>query len=591
MSIKSPIKRQEIKEALRFNRRGIKSIALFSAIINLLMLVPSIYMLQVYDRVLASGNGFTLLMLTLIAIGLLVLMGAMEYVRSLIVIQLGRRFDGLLGGRVHQASFERGLATGQANASQAFSDLDALRQFITGNGIFAFFDAPWFPIYLLLLYFFSPWLGLLATVGALVLMVLGWANERSSRTLLGDAGKLSVHANLTAEGHLRNAESIEAMGMIRRLFSRWRKLHSGYVERQAVASERTALITATSKAVRIGLQSGLLGLGALLTLEGQLSPGMMIAGSILGGRVLAPIDLVINAWRQWAGARLSYQRLQQLLDTHDVRAQSTPLPSPEGELRFEGVTVVPPGGQQIALANVNFTLPAGTILGVIGPSGSGKSTLARASVGVWKPRSGTVRMDGADLTQWDRERLGEFIGYLPQDVELFEGTVGENISRFAESDGAEEETAAAIVAAAQLAGAHQLILSLPKGYDTRVGVGGVGLSGGQRQRIALARALYGKPRLVVLDEPNASLDDAGDKALVECLKRLRKEDVSVIVVTHRPNILAASHRIAVLAKGQLKAFDDSRKIIAQLSQARQQSTSTQKHPEQHASGDNNNDQH
>ncbi|MGJ8515130.1 type I secretion system permease/ATPase [Carnimonas bestiolae] len=569
MSTTTPLNRSEIKEALKANKSGLRGIAVFSAIINLLMLVPSIYMLQVYDRVLTSGNGFTLLMLTLIVVGLLALMGAMEYVRSLIVIQMGRKFDRTLGGRVHGASFERGLATGQANASQAFSDLNSLRQFLTGNAIFAFFDAPWFPLYLILLYLFSPWLGLLATAGAVILIILAWINERFSRAPLSEAGKLSVHANQIAEGHLRNAEAIEAMGMIGRLFSRWRGLHHGYVERQAIASERTALITACSKSVRIGLQSGLLGLGALLALNGEISPGMMIAGSILGGRVLAPIDLLINAWRQWSGARLSWQRLEQLLEKHPERDKATPLPAPQGELSFEAVTVVPPMSKAPSLINVGFSLPAGTILGVIGPSGSGKSTLARAAVGVWKPRSGKVRIDGADMAQWDAERLGSHVGYLPQDVELFEGTVSENISRFAVAESGDEQLAEQVIEAARIAGAHQLILNLPQGYDTRIGVGGVGLSGGQRQRVALARAMFGKPRLVVLDEPNASLDDEGDKALVEALTRLREQKVTVIVVTHRPGLLAVSHRLAVLQKGSIQVIDETRKVIAQLNAARQ----------------------
>ena len=556
--------KDEIRAALICHRGGLRSIGAFSAVINLLMLVPALYMLQVYDRVLASGNEFTLLMLTLIAIGLLALMGAMEYVRSLTVIQIGSRFDVLLGARVHQAAFERGLAGGQASAGQAINDLNALRQFLTGNAVFAFFDAPWFPLYLLVMYLFHPWLGVLATVGAALLIALAWLNEWLSRRPLAEAGTLSVRANASVEGQLRNVDAIESMGMLGRLLRRWRVMHRGYVWRQALASERTALISAISKSLRIALQSLVLGLGAWLAIEGRISPGMMIAGSILMGRVLSPIDMVITAWRQWSGTRLAYQRLKTLLDEHPLRAQGLPLPPPSGVLRFEGVTAVPPGAQLPSVVNLSFELPAGEVLGVIGPSGSGKSTLARLMVGVWRARIGKVRLDGGDIQQWERERLGEYIGYLPQDVELFAGTVAENISRFAEPGDEPDADAARVVAAARLAGAHELVLSLPQGYDTPLGVGGLGLSGGQRQRIALARALYGPPRLLVLDEPNASLDEAGETALLEALARLREQGVSVVVITHRPKVLAATTRLLVLKAGQLQLSGATQEVLARL---------------------------
>lgn len=552
----------EIRAAILSQRGSIRSIAAFSAATNLLMLAPSLYMLQVYDRAVASGNLFTLGMLTVMLVGLLALMGALEYVRNRVVIHAGSRIDELLARRVHQAAFERGLAGGQANAAQAARDLNAIRQFLTGNAVFAFFDAPWTPLFLAVMFLFHPWIGLLALMGIVVLAALAWLNERLSHDLLRQAGALSVQATQGVEMQLRNSDSIEAMGMLDRLFRLWRSPHRGYVRRQAQASERNALISAISRTLRLALQSLVLGLGAWLVINGRMSGGMMIAGSILMGRTLAPVDQVIAAWRQWATTRLSWDRLRALLSAHPERPERLPLPHPEGALRVEGASTSPPGapGAAPTLVGVTFALEAGDMLGVIGPSGSGKSTLGRLIGGVWTARAGKVRLDGADIAQWDKERLGPYMGYLPQDVELFAGTVAENISRFTEA----EAVSAQVTDAAVMAGAHDMILTLPQGYDTKLGPGGQGLSGGQRQRIALARALYGHPRLVILDEPNASLDEAGEKALVEALGRLRQRKVTTVLITHRPKVLEVTTKLLVLKEGRAQAFGPTAEVVARM---------------------------
>lgn len=552
----------EIRSAVLSLRDSIRSVAAFSAATNLLMLAPSLYMLQVYDRAVASGNLVTLGMLTAMLVGLLALMGGLEYVRNVVVIHAGSRIDDLLARRVHQAAFERGLAGGQANAAQATRDLDAIRQFLTGNAVFAFFDAPWAPLFLIVMFLFHPWIGGLALVGIILLASLAWLNERLSHDLLKKAGALSVQATASVEMQLRNSHSIESMGMLGRLFRLWRGPHRGYVHRQAQASERNALISAISRTIRLALQSLVLGLGAWLVIDGRMSSGMMVAGSILMGRTLAPIDQLIGAWRQWASTRLSWQRLHGLLAAHPPRSERLPLPAPTGILSVEAAGAMPPGARTAAptLSGVTFALEVGDMLGVIGPSGSGKSTLGRLIGGVWPAQAGKVRLDGADIAQWDKERLGPHIGYLPQEMELFAGTVAENISRFAETD----SDPSLITDAAILGGAHEMIITLPQGYDTPLGDGGQGLSGGQRQRIALARALYGDPCLVILDEPNASLDEAGDKALLAALARLRERKVTTVLVTHRPKVLEVTSKLIVLKDGRAQAFGPTAEVIARM---------------------------
>ena len=545
----------EMLAALTAYKRAFFNIGLFSAVINLLMLAPALYMLQVYDRVLASGNQMTLLMLTLMILGLFGLMGALEWVRSQVVIRLGTQMDMRLNQRVYDAAFEAQLRTGSPAAAQALNDLTSLRQFATGNALFAFFDAPWFPVYLFVIFMFSPWLGLLALGGAVVLMLLAWINQHVSQAPLKAASELSVQATQQASAHLRNAEAIEAMGMLDTLRGRWLAQHTAFLAQQNLASEKTATVSAWSKGVRLALQSLVLGLGALLAVQGQITAGMMIAGSILMGRVLSPIDQLIGVWKQWSSARLAYQRLEALLHSYPARAQRMALPAPRGELAVEQLSASAPGTRRATLANLSFTLPAGQVLGVIGPSGCGKSTLARLLIGVWQPLAGKVRLDGAELSQWDKHQLGPHLGYLPQDIQLFAGTIAQNIARFAEVD------ADKVLAAAQLAGVHQLILQLPEGYETRLGEGGAGLSGGQKQRIGLARALYGLPAVIVLDEPNSNLDEAGEQALLQAIAQLKQHKRTLILITHKPNVLTLTDQLLILRDGQLQAFGPTAKVL------------------------------
>ncbi|MGE7993204.1 type I secretion system permease/ATPase [Pseudomonas sp. NPDC089554] len=537
------------------------SVGCFTALINVLMLVPSIYMLQVYDRVLSSQNETTLWMLTLMVVGFFVYIGVLEAVRSFIVIRVGSQLEKSFNLKVYQAAFERNLRQGDGAAGQALNDLTQVRQFVTGPALFAFFDAPWFPVYLAVIFLFNVWLGVLASAGALLLVLLALLNERLTHTPMAEAGALQQRSSALAGSQLLNAESIQAMGMLGALRQRWFVVHGRFLDLQNQASDTSAVITATSKALRLCLQSLVLGLGALLVIEGQMTPGMMIAGSILMGRVLSPIDQLIAVWKQWSGAHLAYKRLDGLLRDHPEPPAPMPLPAPTGQLAVEQVSAGPPGRRVATVQQVSFALASGEVLGVLGASGSGKSTLARLLVGVWPPLAGHVRLDGAELRQWDRDALGPYIGYLPQTIELLRGSIAENIARFGELDGHK------IVEAARLAGVHELILRLPQGYDTRLGEEGSDLSGGQKQRIALARALYGNPCLIVLDEPNANLDSPGEAALAAAIAQLKALGRTVVLVTHRSAALAQADKLLVMNEGRMQAFGPAREILQALGQA------------------------
>lgn len=556
----------EILAALAACRRGFVSVGAFSAVINLLMLAPALYMLQVYDRVLASGNHMTLAMLTLMVLGLYAFMGLLEWVRSLVVIRLGAQIDQQLGARIYDATFDASLRVGRGSSAQPLNDLTSLRQFATGNALFALFDAPWFPLYLAVLFLFHPWLGWLALGGAAVLLALTWANQWLTRAALAEAGQLAIQATQAAGSHLRNAEATEAMGMLARLRQRWQGEHGRFLHLQNRASEQGAAFSAVAKGVRLALQSLMLGLGALLAVDGQITAGMMIAGSILAGRVLAPLDQLINAWKQWSGAQQAYQRLCDLLRAQPPRASGMSLPAPRGVLRVEQLSACAPGSRTPVLADVSFALEAGQRLVVLGPSGCGKSSLARLLVAAQTPLAGKVRLDGADLQQWDKDALGPHLGYLPQDVQLFAGSIAENIARFADVE------ADKVIAAAQMAGVHELILRLPQGYDTRLGEGGAGLSGGQKQRIGLARAVYGLPALIVLDEPDANLDEAGEQALLAALERLREQGRTLVLVSHRPALLKGADQLLLLRGGQMQAFGPASRVLQELQQAARPAT-------------------
>ncbi|WP_339473499.1 type I secretion system permease/ATPase [Pseudomonas sp. A1437] len=537
------------------------SVGCFTALINVLMLVPSIYMLQVYDRVLSSQNETTLAMLSLMVVGFFVFIGLLEVVRSFIVIRIGSQLERRFNLRVYQAAFERNLFKGEGNAGQSLGDLTHIRQFVTGPALFAFFDAPWFPVYLFVIYLFNVWLGVLATAGALLLIALACLNEYMTKKPLGEAAGFSQQSSQLATSHLHNAETIQAMGMLGSLRKRWFQVHSRFLGLQNQASDTGAVISSVSKTLRLCLQSLVLGLGALLVIKGDMTAGMMIAGSILMGRVLSPIDQLIAVWKQWSGAKLAYRRLDALLQAFPPSDEAMALPAPKGQITFEQVSAGPPGQRAATLHMVNFNLGAGEVLGVLGASGSGKSTLARVLVGVWPTLGGTVRLDGADIHRWNRDQLGPYIGYLPQDIELFSGSIAENIARFSEAD------AQKVVAAAQQAGVHEMILRLPQGYDTQLGEDGSGLSGGQKQRVALARAMYGTPSLVVLDEPNSNLDTVGEAALASAIAQLKAQGTTVVLVTHRSSVLAQADKLLVLNEGRLQAFGPSQDVLKALSGA------------------------
>lgn len=531
-------------DALRRCHGALLWAALFSVVINLLMLTPPLYMMQVYDRVLQSRSESTLLMLTLITIGALVAMGLLEMIRSRILVRISVRLDRTLTPVVFETVFRNHVRTVGGQRTQALNDVTTVRQFVSGQGLFGFFDAPWTPIFLGLLFLIHPLLGTVSLVGGLVLVALALATEWTSRTRLAEAVKHNVAATIFAETSLRNGDAMTAMGMLGAVRRRWLDRQQRMISAQTGASDWAGILTSATKVVRVTLQSLMLGAGALLAIEGKISPGLMIAASIIGGKALSPIEALIGNWSQMVAAQLAWRRLRALLETAPVEPERMALPAPKGQLSVAGIVAAPPGAQAAVLNGVAFELQPGESLGIIGPSGSGKSTLARVVTGVWPAATGSVRLDGAELQQWPRDALGPHLGYLPQDVDLFDGTVAENIARLGEVD------PEAVVAAAQQAGIHELVLTLPQGYDTPIGESGNRLSGGQRQRIGLARALYKLPALCVFDEPNSNLDEAGEAQLVQTLLLLKKLQRTVIVIAHRPSVLNHVDKVLILQNGR-----------------------------------------
>jgi ATP-binding cassette subfamily C exporter for protease/lipase len=560
--------RDELGAAVHVLRSSLFTVAVFSGFINLLMLSPSIYMLQVYDRVLGSRNSTTLLVLSILVVGAFLFMGALEAIRGWVLVRVGARLDAQLNDRVFTAAFERNLMRPGSNTAQPIHDLNSVRQTLTGSALLAAFDTPWLPVYIVVIFMFSAELGMFALGGALLLLVLAVVNERVSKPKLDAAQKFSLQSHQALTNHLRNAEVIEAMGMLPPIRVRWYDLHREQIQLQAAASDQAAVLGGATKFVRITMQSLVLGYGALLVLDGKMTAGMMIAASILVGRALAPVELLVGNWKQIVNGRQSYARLKALLSLHPARLCGMSLPRPTGQVAVEGASVAAPGSQKVILKNLVFAIAPGEVVAVIGPSASGKSSLARLLVGVWPPVSGSVRLDGASVSQWNKDELGPYIGYLPQDIELFDGTVAENIARFGTID------AAKVVEAANLAGMNDQILHFPQGYDTRLGADGSNLSGGQRQRIGLARALYGDPQFIVLDEPNSNLDDAGEKALTDAIRELKTRGKTVVVVTHRMSTLAVVDKILVLADGAVAGYGPRDDVM----RAMQQQTSSPRTP-------------
>jgi len=548
----------ELFEALKSVKQYFFYAGAFSAAVNLLMLVPIIYMLQVYDRVISSGSLSTLSMLTLLLVFLLSAMGGFEWVRSMILISASNRLEQNLRERVFNATFKNALMTGGMGGAQPLNDLSSLRQFLTGNGLFAFFDAPWFPIYIGIMFMFHTWFGVIGIFAGIVMVALAYLNEKVTTEKLQNANEEANWVNNQVVGSLRNAEVIAAMGMTADVRRRQQERADNVLLLQTDASKWAGIISSFSKTFRVIVQSLTLGLGALLAVRQEISPGMMIAGSLLLGRALAPIDMLVGSWKGFSLARAQYARLGELLENIPDDPETMSLPKPVGNLVAEQVVVAPPGSRIPVVKGVSFQLKAGEALGIVGPSASGKSSLARALLGIWPAVNGKVRLDGADIAAWDRGELGPHIGYLPQDIELFHGTVSENISRFGEQDPNK------IVTAARLAGVHELVLQLPQGYDTVIGSSGGVLSGGQRQRIGLTRAVYGSPRLVILDEPNSNLDDQGEKELVAALLRVKSEGTTVIVITHRKLVLQCVDKILVMRDGTALKFGPRDQVLGEL---------------------------
>ena len=487
-----------------------------------------------------------------------------------VLIRMGNRLDMTLNSRIFTAAFERNLRRAGGNPSQALHDLTSVRQFLTGNGLFAFFDAPWTPIYIAVAFFIHPWLGLVTLIGSLLLVALAYLTEKMTHGPLAEANQASMASGVFANNNLRNAEVIEAMGMLPALRSRWFRHHGQMLSSQAQASERAARISGVTKFVRISLQSLVLGVGALLVIEGKITPGMMIACSILMGRALQPVELAIGTWKQLISVRTAYHRLDDLLKDFPRRGDTMQLPVPTGQLLVENVYAGVPGAQVAILKGLNFMVQSGDVVGIVGPSASGKSTLARLIVGIWPAQAGKIRLDGADIFQWNKDELGPHLGYLPQDIELFEGSIAENIARFGQIDSEQ------VILAARRAGVHEMILRLPQGYDTQLGADGASLSGGQKQRIGLARALYGEPELIVLDEPNSNLDDIGEAALLRAVAELKSRGKTVLLITHRMNILNAVEKLIVMNEGCLQLYGPRDQVLAELARANQQTKLQQK---------------
>lgn len=539
-------------------RRILLTLILFSLVLNVLMLAPSLYMLQVYDRVLTSQNKFTLLAITVIILVAYLAIGFIEWIRSTMLVRLSAAMDLTESDRIHAAAFAQNAIARSMSPAQVMQDFSAVRQVVTGSVVLALLDLPWTPLYVALLFAFEWPLGLIAVIGMVLLTAIAIISERITKEPLEEAGKIASQAAFALNKHHRNIEIISALGMIPVLGKRWQAQNKEALLLQIQASSKMSKLTALGRYIRLTLQSMILGMGALLVLDGKMSGGMMIAGSILLGRALAPVEQLIGSWKQLVNGLAAHQRLQQLLGDNDNTDQPFALPAPKGQLSVEGVTVVLEGKTEPILRNIQFALMAGEILAVVGASASGKSTLARTILGLISPNVGEVRLDGADVRQWPREKLGQYLGYLPQDIELFEGTVAENIARFQEVD------AALIIAAAQLAHVHEMILRLPKGYDTVVGEGGAMLSGGQRQRLALARAVFGQPKLVVLDEPNSNLDDQGERALAQTLLSLKQQGTTVIVISHRTSVLTVVDKMLLLQEGTQVTFGSREQVMKQL---------------------------
>ncbi|HSB49632.1 MAG TPA: type I secretion system permease/ATPase [Burkholderiales bacterium] len=537
------------------------SAAGFSLVLNVLLLVPALFMLQVFDRVLTSRSIETLIMLMVLSVGALLFMAYLDIIRARLLTAAAVSLEKLLGPRVLADMIRRNAAPGAGEAPYGLRDVNSLRTFLTGPGILTLFDAPWVVIYVLIIFLFHPLLGAVALAGALIMLGLGVLNEKLSRQPLEAMQIEARNAGRFADQSITNAEVARALGMVESLAHGWEAHNHKVLENQLQASRAGSVLTSTTRFMRQFLQVAMLGAGAWLVIEQLATAGVMIAATILLGRALAPVETAIAGWKGLVDARSAYGRLNQVLTTESRDEAVTELPAPKGELAVERAIFGFKGQERPVIKGVSFRIAAGSALAIVGPSAAGKSTLARLVVGLWKPLSGTVRLDGADVAIWPRERLGPYVGYLPQDVELFAGTVSQNIARMGEVN------STAVVEAARWAGVHEMILRLPQGYDTTIGRSIDFLSAGQRQRVALARALYGDPRLVVLDEPNSNLDSEGEGALIEAIRRMKAKGVTLVVVTHRSRLLTVMDQILVLNDGVIERMGPPSEVLARLSRS------------------------
>ncbi len=551
--------KDEIRKILKKFKSIFFQVGIFSFFINLLMLAAPIYMLAVYDIVMPAKSIDTLLVVTAIIILFFISMGILDFIRSKILIITANKLDTLLNQKVYNAAFEMALKYPGKITTEPINDLQTIKNFLSGPAIISFFDAPWFPIYLAIMFAFDPIYGVYGLVATIIIIAFTIINDFVTKKGL----KESINANRKAQNkflnQIRNAEVVEAMGMRKPLFKRWMKDYYHYLETHTESTSKSSFYTNLSKSFRMMSSSLMYGVGAVLAITGHISPGMIIAGAVLLGRALAPITQLVSTWKTFTAAKESYVKLNSLLsEFNEEEDKKISLPEPKGALSFINVVTVPPLSQEPVLKNITFHIQPGETIGIIGPSGAGKSSLAKTALGIWKPAAGEVRLDGAEISQYKRDEIGPLMGYLPQDIELFEGTIAENIARFTDADDAK------IIEAAKLAGVHEMIVKMPKGYNTKIGPGGATLSGGQRQRIGLARAVFGNPKLIILDEPNSNLDDIGEKALIQALIQLKQKGSTILFITHKTNILNLADKILFLQNGMLKLFGPRDQVLSQL---------------------------
>jgi len=549
-------------------RAGYKPAAVafgFSLVSNLLYLALPLYTYQIYGRVMTSQNQATLWMLTIVTLFVFFVSGAIDDFRARILINFGVALDQRVSGRIFTSLFDAAVRGDWGARAQALRDLDMFRQSLTGIAAAAFMDVPWIPVFLGVLFIIDPLVGVVTLVGAFILIGLAIAQSRATQSALKDANEAALKSYSFTDAALRNGEVVRAMGMLPTLGAAWAQHRAVTIERGAAAAEASNMYTDMIKAVRMGMQVLIVAIGAYLILKGKIHSGMLFANMILASRALQPIEKIVGAWDPLNNMYRAYERLNALLAGAEPPARATALPRPLGKLSVEGVGFAPPGSQRLVLNGINFAVEPNEVLGIIGPSGAGKSTLARLLVGIWKPMNGVVRLDGADVFTWDRADFGKYIGYLPQDTELFGGTVRNNIARF--RDGVTDEE---VVAAAQLAGVHELILRMPKGYDTDVGEGGLVLSAGQRQRVGLARTVLGNPAFVVMDEPNANLDAEGEEALMRAIDAMKANGATVVIISHKPGVFRAADKMLVLRDGRIELFGPRDQVMARLVKPAQQ---------------------